>query len=161
MYNTIIQRTYVPEHKFASFYFSLPCREGFNMKGKSRKKESRRDRSISLSETFCSLSDYFFRSDCSTARFLISAAAALALCTMFTTVNLLNSPAEEQKSSPYHKYYTSIPVSYTHLDVYKRQVLVDMTQLGLVEITRKKVKRPLAEQVHSARYPSKETRTSL
>ncbi len=80
------------------------------MKGKSRKKESRRDRSISLSETFCSLSDYFFRSDCSTARFLISAAAALALCTMFTTVNLLNSQAEEQKSSPYHKYYTSIQI---------------------------------------------------
>ena len=42
-----------------------------------------------------------------------------------------------------------------------KTVLVDMTQLGLVEITRKKVKRPLAEQVHSARYPSKETRTSL
>ena len=44
-------------------------------------------------------------------------------------------------------------VSYTHLDVYKRQdpvkaVVVDMTPLGLVEITRKKIRRPLREQLN-------------
>lgn len=37
-----------------------------------------------------------------------------------------------------------------------KTVLVDMTRLGLVEITRKKVKRPLAEQVRAAGYPIKE-----
>lgn len=37
-----------------------------------------------------------------------------------------------------------------------KTVLVDMTRLGLVEITRKKVKRPLAEQVRVAGYPIKE-----
>lgn len=37
-----------------------------------------------------------------------------------------------------------------------KTVLVDMTRLGLVEITRKKVKRPLSEQVRAAGYPIKE-----
>ena len=33
-----------------------------------------------------------------------------------------------------------------------KTALVDMTRLGLVEITRKKVKRPLAEQVKAAGF---------
>ncbi len=49
-------------------------------------------------------------SDCRAVKFLISTAAILCLCAIFTTINLLNSQAEEQKSSPYHKYYTSIQI---------------------------------------------------
>lgn len=41
-----------------------------------------------------------------------------------------------------------------------KTVLVDMTQLGLVEITRKKVKRPLAEQVQAAGFLPKKTEAS-
>lgn len=56
------------------------------MKGKSRKKENH------------------------TSKVLFTAVAVLILCAVFTTINLLNSQAEEQKSGPYYKYYTSIQI---------------------------------------------------
>lgn len=42
-----------------------------------------------------------------------------------------------------------------------KTALVDMTRLGLVEITRKKVKRPLAEQVQAARRPAEKNYKKL
>lgn len=80
------------------------------MKGKSRKKGSRPDRGLSLSEAVCSPDSCLIRFNCPAAKFLISAAAIIVLCAIVTTVNLLSSQAEEQKSSPYHKYYTSIQI---------------------------------------------------
>lgn len=80
------------------------------MKGKSRKKGSRTDRGFSLSETISSSVSCLIRLNCPVAKFLISAVAVFALCAIVTTVNLLSSQAEEQKSSPYHKYYTSIQI---------------------------------------------------
>lgn len=80
------------------------------MKGKSRKKENRTDKGSSLSETACSFGSCLFHSNCPAAKFLIGAAAVLALCAIFMTVNLLHSQAEEQKSRAYQKYYTSIQI---------------------------------------------------
>ena len=78
------------------------------MKGNSRKKGKLVGRGVSLSGSVCSPDSCLIRPNCPAAKFLFSAAALFALCVILTTVNLLSSQAEEQKSSPYHKYYTSI-----------------------------------------------------
>ena len=76
------------------------------MKGKSRKKGKLAERGVSLSGSVCSPDSCLIRPNCPAAKILFSAAALFALCVILTTVNLLSSQAEEQKSSPYHKYYT-------------------------------------------------------
>ena len=80
------------------------------MKGKSRKKGKLAERGVSLSGSVCSPDSCLIRPNCPAAKILLSAAALFALCVILTTVNLLSSQAEEQKSSPYHKYYTSIQI---------------------------------------------------
>lgn len=43
-------------------------------------------------------------------RYFICLAACFLVCMLFAGMNLLSSQAEEQRSNPYHKYYTSIQV---------------------------------------------------
>lgn len=70
------------------------------MKGQSRKRKSGRiyQLKMSIMSRICG------------NRAIAVAAAALILCTLFMGINLLHSQAEEQKSSPYNKYYTSIQI---------------------------------------------------
>lgn len=43
-------------------------------------------------------------------RYFICLTACFFVCMLFAGINLLSSQAEEQRSNPYHKYYTSIQV---------------------------------------------------
>lgn len=81
------------------------------MKGKSRKKGKLAERGVSLSGSVCSPDSCLIRPNCPAAKILFSAAALFALCVILTTVNLLSSQAEEQKSRRAVLTINTIPAS--------------------------------------------------